>query len=135
MTRAELQILLWRYLSDARPGDYVIVDCGPCFVQSARQDDTMLVEARGELGPELLRRIEDLFAGYRLGGRGASEVEAGWVGLVFSSGDSNVADAMSRALDLIAFATGQPLRLSDGEGAFMPKRTGFLGLGGYGPIA
>ena len=135
MTRNELQILLRRYLAEARPGDYIIVDCGPCFVQSAVEDGSMLVEARGELGADLLRRIDGDFADYRPDGLATSELEAGCLSLAFGPGDARVAEAMSRALDRIASATGQPLRLSDGEGAFMPKRTGFLGLGGYGPIA
>jgi len=134
VTRAELEILLKRYVAEARPGDYVVVDCGDCFVQSALNDDIMTVEARGGLGQDLLRKIDDLFAGYRLGGHGSGDIDAGCVSLAFSPGDSAIAEAMTRALDLIASATGQPLRLSDGDGAFMPRRKGFLGLGGYGPI-
>ena len=133
MTRTELGILLRRYLTLAQPGEYLSVDCGACFVQSVREDDAMLVEVRGDLGPELARRIGDLFSDYRLDGGGASD-GAGCIDLAFAAGDSGVAEAMIGALDLIASATGQPFRLADGDGAFMPKRTGFLGLGGYGPI-
>jgi hypothetical protein len=134
VTRTELEILLRRYLTEAQPGDYVIVDCGPSFVQSVVQDGSMLVEARGQLEPELLRKVDELFADYRLGGQGTSEAEAGCLTLAFAPGDAGVAEAMTRALDLIAFNTSQPLSLSDGQGAFMPKRKGFLGLGAYGPI-
>jgi hypothetical protein len=79
------------------------------------------LEARGGLGP-------------RLGGFGASKPEPDCASLTFSSGDASVAEAMARALWLIASATGRPLRLSDGDGAFIPKKKEFLGLGGYGPI-
>jgi hypothetical protein len=133
VTRTELGLLLGRYLTQAQPGDYVIVDCGPCFVQAVLQDGTMLVEARGELGPDLLRKVDDLFADYR-GGGSTSETDSGCLSLAFAPGDAGVAEAMTRALDLIASATGQPLSLSDGHGSFMPKRKGFLGLGGYGRI-
>ena len=87
----------------------------------------MLIEARGELGPELLGGIEALFDTYRLGGFGAPKAEPDCVSLTFSSGDAGVAEAMAQALGLIASATGQPLRLSDGDGAFMPKKKGFWG--------
>ena len=133
MTRTELEILLRRYLAQAKPGEYLNVDCGPGFVQSVREGDAMLVEVRGDLGPELWRRIEGLFANYRLDG-GSAAASAGCVDLAFAAGDAGVAEAMAGALDLIAAATGRPLRLADGDGAFMPKRTGFLGMGGYGPI-
>lgn len=133
MIRTELEILLERYVVRARPGDYLVVDCGDCFVQSALNDDIMTVEARGGLGPDLLGRIDSLFERYRLGGHGGG-IDDGCVSLGFGAGNPAVAEAMTGALDLIASATGRPLRLADGDGAFMPKRTGFLGFGDYGPI-
>jgi hypothetical protein len=113
----------------------VVVDCGSAFVQSILDGGAMLVEARGDLAPALLGEVDHLFADYRSGGQTSSETEPGCLAVSFDPGDRRVAEAMILALDAIASTTGEPLRLADGQGSFMPKRTGFLGLGGFGPVA
>jgi hypothetical protein len=136
MTRAELDILLSKYLEQARDGDFLVVDCGPCFAQSRLSDGAVAVEVRGNpCPPDLLRRVDALFADYRAEGGGTSESEPGCLAVTFPPGDSRIAEAMTRALDSIYEATAKPPTLSSGEGPFMPRRKGFLGLGGYGPIA
>jgi len=136
MTRGELDILLGRYVEQARDGDFLVVDCGPCFVQSRLSDGAAEVEVRGDGCPaDLLRRVDALFARYRQDGVLTSERQPGCLTLAFEAGDVRIAEAMTGALDAIYEATARPLTLSSGEGSFMPKRKGFLGLGGYGPIA
>jgi hypothetical protein len=135
MTRTELEILLKRYVAQAAEGDFIVVECGPAIVQAIVKDGAVTVEARGDdCPPELLRTVDEAFAAYRPEGQSTSETSSGCLTLMFGPGNARVAEAMGRALDVLAGAVRQPSTLTGGQGTFMPKRKGFLGLGGFGPI-